>query len=94
MAPDPAGSSSPSWRGGASAESPLRGLIRTPTVTSGLIKDNSLIKMLENSLSDGLLFRFRAESGEGGDAEAMLAPLKDFWAAVAEVFWTVKRCSV
>jgi DGQHR domain-containing protein len=68
------------------ADSPLRGLIRTPTVITGLIKDNSLIKMLENSLSDGLLFRFRGDNGEGGDTEAMLAPVKRFWAAVAEVF--------
>lgn len=67
-------------------DSPLRGLIRTPTVMTGLIKDNSLLKMLENSLSDGLLFRFRAEDGGNGIVEEMLAPLKDFWSAVAEVF--------
>ena len=68
------------------SDSPLKGLIRTPTITSGLIKDNSLIKMLENSLSDGLLFRFRNPNKENGDIEAMLPPLKDFWAATAEVF--------
>jgi hypothetical protein len=67
-------------------DSPLRGMIRTPTVVSGLIKDNSIIKMLENSLSDGLLFRFRGEEGEEGDPEEMLPPLKEFWAAVSEVF--------
>ncbi|VTS08008.1 DGQHR domain-containing protein DpdB [Tuwongella immobilis] len=67
-------------------DSPLRGMIRTPTVVSGLIKDNSIIKMLENSLSDGLLFRFRGEEGEEGDPEVMLPPLKEFWAAVSEVF--------
>lgn len=67
-------------------DSPLRGMIRTPTVVSGLIKDNSIIKMLGNSLSDGLLFRFRGEEREEGNPEEMLPPLKEFWAAVSEVF--------
>jgi DGQHR domain-containing protein len=66
--------------------SPLRGLIRTPTVVGGLIKDNSILKMLENSLSDGVLYRFRDPIEGGGDAEAMLRVLHAFWWAVAEVF--------
>src|SRR5207244_3102889 len=61
---------------------PLRGLVRTPTVTTGLIKDNSLIKMLENSLSDGLLYRFRDPRTGAADVEAMLGVLKRFWGAV------------
>lgn len=67
-------------------DSPLRGMIRTPTVGSGVIKDNSLIKMIENSLSDGVLFRFRSNDGKQGDAERMLETLKNFWAAVAHVY--------
>jgi len=67
-------------------DSPLRGMIRTPTVVSGLIKDNSIIKMIENSLTDGILFRFRGDNGVEGDAEKMLPPLKDFWSAVSSVF--------
>ncbi|MGI8669423.1 MAG: DGQHR domain-containing protein DpdB, partial [Aridibacter sp.] len=39
--------------------SPLKGLIKTPTNPNGLIKDNSVLKMVENSLSDGVLYRFR-----------------------------------
>ena len=66
--------------------SPLRGLIRTPTVMEGLIKDNSVLKMLENSLSDGVLYRFRNAKDGGGDTEAMLRVLHAFWGAVAEVF--------
>ena len=66
--------------------SPLRGLIRTPTVLEGLIKDNSILKMLENSLSDGVHYRFRDAEEGGGDAEAMLDLLRAFWSAVAEVF--------
>lgn len=67
-------------------DSPLRGMIRTPTVSTGVIKDNSLIKMIENSLSDGLLFRFRNDDGKRGDTELMLDTLKNFWAAVARVY--------
>ena len=37
-------------------DSPLRGLIATPTTPTGLIKDNSILKILENSLSDGVLY--------------------------------------
>ena len=54
------------------ADSPLKGLIRTQTLPCGVVKDNSVIKMLENSLTDGLLFQFRQDDGERGDAEPML----------------------
>ena len=72
-------------------DSPLRGLVRTPTMTAGTVKDNSLLKMLENSLSEGALFRFRSEAGEGGDIDAMLGVLKAFWGAVEEVFRSAWR---
>jgi DGQHR domain-containing protein len=68
------------------ADSPLRGLIQTPTVPGGVIKDNSLLKMLENSLSDGVLYRARSGIDDKCDVERMLKTLKDFWSAVAEVF--------
>lgn len=67
-------------------ESPLHGMILTPTTPQGLIKDNSILKMLENSLSDGVLFRFRDSINGGGDVDAMLALLRNFWGAVREVF--------
>jgi len=67
-------------------ESPLRGLIRTPTQPEGVIKDNSMLKMLENRVSDGALYEYReAETGEG-EIETMLQLLFNFWAAVADVF--------
>ncbi len=65
--------------------SPLRGMIRTPTVVSGLIKDNSVLKMLENSLSDGVLYRFRAAQSSD-ETNALLQVLHAFWGAVAAVF--------
>lgn len=69
--------------------SPLRGLIRTPTVTEGLIKDNSVLKMLENSLSDGVLYRFRGAKDGEEDVDGMLQVLHAFWGAVAQVFHDV-----
>lgn len=68
------------------ADSPLRQRIRTPTMDEGIIKDNSVLKMLENSLSDGALYRFRDARTGTGDIEAMLSMLKNFWSAAAEVF--------
>src|SRR5207248_1279239 len=59
-------------------ESPLRGLIRTPTMVTGVIKDTSVLKMLEVSITDGALYRFRDPATGGGDREAMLELLFDF----------------
>lgn len=68
-------------------ESPLHGLIRTPTVGTGLIKDNSVLKMLENSLTDGVLYRFRGDDGNmQGDTVSMLHVLHAFWRATSQVF--------
>jgi DGQHR domain-containing protein len=67
-------------------DSPLRGMILTPTTPTGLIKDNSILKMLENSLSDGVLYRFRNPDASGGDVDSMLGVLKNFWEAVHQVF--------
>ena len=60
-------------------DSPLNGMIRTPTNGSGLIADNSVLKMLENSLTDGVLYCY-------DDVEEQLHVLKSYWSAVATVF--------
>jgi DGQHR domain-containing protein len=65
--------------------SPLRWMIRTPTNLGGVIKDNSILSMIENSLSDGVLYRFRASPGED-KVDSMLEVLKAYWTGVAEVF--------
>lgn len=73
-------------------ESPMQNRIQTPTNPEGLIKDNSVLRMLENSLSDGVLYRFRGSNEAAGDTEGMLSTLRAFWGAVAEVFhdaWTL-----
>jgi DGQHR domain-containing protein len=66
--------------------SPLNGLIRTTTVVTGVIKDNSMLKMLENSITDGALYRFRDPDTGTGDMEKMLGVLFNFWAAVSDTF--------
>ena len=67
-------------------DSPFKNMIKTPTVSDGVIQDNSILKMLENSLAEGVLYRFRdPETGEG-DSEKMLETLKSYWEAVSDVF--------
>lgn len=67
-------------------DSPLRQMIHTPTTPTGVVKDNSILKMLQNSLSDGALYRYRDPATGEGDAEAMLRLVKLFWAAAKDVF--------
>ena len=66
-------------------DSPLRLKIRTATNPDGVIQDNSILKMLEHSLSDGALYRYRTLNG-AGDVEAMILVLKAYWSAVSVVF--------
>ncbi len=67
-------------------QSPLAGMIQTPTTPEGILKDNSLLRMIENSLSDGILYRFRDPNTGGGDTDRMLSILKNFWGAVSQVY--------
>jgi DGQHR domain-containing protein len=66
--------------------SPLYRKIRTPTTPEGIVKDNSVLRMLENSLSDGALYGFRDPATGTGDEDKMLDLLVAFWAAVRDVF--------
>src|SRR5262249_35404119 len=66
--------------------SPLYRKIRTPTTPEGIVKDNSILKMLENSLSDGALYTFRDSATGAGDGERMMNLLTAFWTAVRDVF--------
>jgi DGQHR domain-containing protein len=66
--------------------SPLYRKIRTPTTPEGIVKDNSILKMLENSLSDGALYSFRDATTGTGDEDQMLDLLVAFWTAVRDVF--------
>ena len=66
--------------------SPLRGMIRTPTTPNGVIQDNSILKMIENSLSDGVLYRYRDPIRDAPDTESMMGVLYGFWQAAAATF--------
>jgi DGQHR domain-containing protein len=68
------------------SDSPLKGRIRTTTTAAGVIKDNSVLKMLSISIEDGALYEwFDGEHGTG-DISSMLVLLKRYWSAVAAVF--------
>ena len=45
--------------GDRAAGAPFAGRIATPTMAEGYIKDNSVLKMIENSLYDGALYQYR-----------------------------------
>lgn len=77
----------------AKAYSPFKGLIQTPTNPGGIIKDNSVLKMLENSLNEGVLYRFRSDDGAGGNIDSMITILFAYWGAVSEVFPEAWRIS-
>jgi DGQHR domain-containing protein len=66
-------------------DSPLKAIIQTPTNPAGVIKDNSILRMIENSLDQGMLYRLRAGQN-GPDVDTILRVLKNFWGAVSDVF--------
>jgi DGQHR domain-containing protein len=66
-------------------ESPLHLMIQTQTNPKGLIKDNSMLRMLENSLDNGALWPYRGDTA-GPNFGCMLSILHNFWRAVSEVF--------
>ncbi|MFC6154816.1 DGQHR domain-containing protein DpdB [Nocardioides yefusunii] len=65
---------------------PFAGRIATPTAPDGYIKDNSVLKMIENSLYDGALYQYRNPVDGTGDIEAMVLHLNLFWTAVQHVW--------
>jgi DGQHR domain-containing protein len=67
-------------------ESPFSQRIQTPTNPAGIVKDNSILRMLENSLTDGALYHYRDPATGTGDVEAMVKVLFSFWKAVEIVF--------
>ena len=68
------------------SDSPLMGMIQTPTTPDGVVKDNSILRTLESSISDGALYQFRDPMTGDGDIDAMLSVLKPYWNAVKQVF--------
>lgn len=73
----------------ADSDSPFRNRIDTPTATAGYIKDNSVLKMIENSLFEGALYQYRDPATGEGDDEQMLLHLKAYWSSVQDQ-WPVE----
>jgi DGQHR domain-containing protein len=71
------------------SDSPFRGAISTPTSPDGYIKDNSVLKMIENSLYDGALYQYRDPEDGSGDIEQMVLHLKIYWSLV-ESMWPIE----
>ena len=67
--------------------SPFEKMIQTPTNSNpdAVVADSSILKMVENSLTEGALYRYRDENGDD-DVESMVRVLTDYWLAVREVF--------
>ena len=66
--------------------SPFYEMVRTPTNPRGIIKDNSILRMIENSVSDGALYAYKYADSPEGDREGMLTLLKNYWEATKAVF--------
>ena len=67
-------------------ESPFHLMIRTVTNPSGVVRDNSVLRMLEASIENGVLYEFREPRTGEVESRPALQVLYDYWDAVARVF--------
>ena len=68
------------------SKSSLYERIKTVTNPHGILTDNSIIRLLENSLSDGYLYNYRDPITGEGDIKTMTSIVSDYFYAVKEVF--------
>lgn len=66
--------------------SPFYNSIKTHTYPDGYIKDNSIIKVINASLTDGVLYEFSEHIIGMNDVESMCNLLNTFWGAVQKTF--------
>lgn len=66
--------------------SPFYRAIQTPTNPEGFIKDNSFLKMVENSLNDGALYKFKTFKEPDASNTISAKLLNTYWLAVKSVF--------
>ena len=77
----------------ADEDSPFRGRITMATNPFGVVKDNSILKMIEGSLYNGALHRYRDRKTGKGDIDSMVDLLVNYWSAVRDTWphlWDVK----
>ncbi len=68
------------------SDSPFHWRIQTATNPDGVIKDNSVLRMLDNSIIEGYLYNFRNPENGSGDIPQMANFVNQYWSAVAFVF--------
>ena len=73
--------------------SPLYGQISTATNPGGNVKDNSVLRFLENSLSDGVLYRIGQQGTPEQQWRLMVDVLVAFWNAVKRTWPDIWRLS-
>lgn len=67
--------------------SPMYGSIATATNPGGRVKDNSMLRVLESSLSDGVLYRIsRSALSQDEKWDVTMGVLNAFWTAVRETW--------
>lgn len=66
--------------------SPFYNSIKTHTYPDGYIKDNTIIKAINSSLTDGVLYEFSEHIIGMNDIESMCNLLNTFWGAVQKTF--------
>ena len=66
--------------------SPFYQAIKTPTAPDGYIQDNSVLRMLSNSLQDGALYRVSLASTDDAKAKVMYDCICEFWQCVVRAF--------
>jgi DGQHR domain-containing protein len=67
-------------------KSPFFMKIQTPTNPGGKIKDNTILRMLEYSILEGVLYNFRDPKTGDGDVKKMCAIVNNYFGAVKERF--------
>ncbi len=65
---------------------PFFGKIQRPTNPYGTIKDNSVLRMLEHSIIEGVLYRYRDSATGNGDVAKMAEVVNNFFGAVRDIF--------
>jgi hypothetical protein len=67
-------------------KSPFFEKIQTPTNPDGKIKDNTILRMLEYSILEGVLYNFRDPKTGDGDVKKMCSIVNNFFGAVRDRF--------